>query len=408
MKFDVNAKNLVTALDAVSSVRPTQPAGTEGYLFSVRGNMCNVYSRNAMHVARSSFPVSDSDGDVDFIYPVKAVDAFRYVSDTVSFTVTEESTGEDTTSIVVSYADPSGASATRSTVDPNLLAKCEEDLAEATASFEYPATILQIALNNAKNYCAKDDRVQEVYKVVQIFDASTPDVIEGNGVMFASNTAMAIFFKCSEFLNKALVVGSEHVSIVGSFLGKCPGKVKVHNGQNMLFFEDTAGNILGVLKRVKQHTKYKYIPLQNDQFVFQIPKSSILASLKYLRAELDANRDKISVQYKKDSGQIVFQMLDRSSKAKAMPVRIKVVLESPDFDDFAFNLNIDHFISLFDSAQSNDVEFRVFTRTVAGKSSAFFRSIDRFWVDESGKILVDITQSGAIECTVTRFVSSKD
>lgn len=395
MKFSANVKSLVAAVDRIGGVRPSFPRNNEGYLFSVRDDTCYVYSRDAQHVARSSFPVVESEGDVDFIYPLKAVEAFRYLHDTITFDVAGD------VNFTVGYSSTSGASAMRSTVNPAMLARCEEDLQEVVSKAVFPAGILQLALNQAKSYASKD---QELRKVIQIFDGTNPECADGNGIMFACDGVRIMYFECDEFKDKPLAISSEHVGLVCSFLGKCEGNVIVHNGANMIFFEDRVGDLLGVTRKTVQYQRFSRQNVESDPFILSISKDRMVASLKYLRAEAPPNKDSINVLFEVGSRALLFSMADNSSKANSMPVVVNALREDITMSQVACTVNVDHMIDLLEATQSNNIDMRMFVRS---DGIVLFRIVDEFFVNKVGKVLVDRTQEGAIKCKTFRMLPSK-
>lgn len=392
MKFIANVKNLVSALNKVSGVRPTFPPNNAGYLFSVRDDICYVYSRDANHVARSGFSVFESEGDVDFIYPAKAAEAFSYLDDAITFDIAQD------VNYTVGYTSTSGASAIRTTNNPAMLARCEDDLLEAKKVFAFPAAVLQMALNQVKTYTNKNP---DIRKLLQVFDSPA----DCNGRMLASDGTRVIYFECEAFKDKPLALSVDHVGLVNSFLGKCASDVSVHNGSNMIFFENELGDLLGVTRLNEMYNRFPSISYEDDPFVLSFSKASALASLKYLRAEAPATKDDVGFMFEVGSRSLLFSMRDSGSKASSMPIVVNALREDVTVSAVECVANIDHMIELFESLQNNTVELRMVVRP--SDNAVYFRVVDEFYVNRAGKVLVDHTQEGAIRCKTFRMVPSK-
>ena len=405
MKIKVDAKALVYALDVVGIVPPKaiNQAGFAGYLFEVRSDNCYIYARDGKHVSRSLVPVLELEGEGAFIYPNQSVSAFKYVPGTITFNSTSD--GEK---FLVNYVADSGANAERFTVNPKLFSNCEEDLEQAVVAHDFSTGVLRLAFDTVKSYTpAKENHCDEVFHTVQIFDDSKPEWAKGDGVMFAADNIRAIYFECSAFKGKHLPLAAEHLPYVSSFLSKCSGSVSVRNAPHMVFFEDSKGNLLGALHKVKVHSRYSYYPTEKDQFVFRVDKDTFLTTLKYIRTELDKDRHKIRLTYSHQAGEFQFQVSESSSKAFSAPFKIRS-REATLSRDFTFGINIDHFIGLFEPVLGNEVELRVSIVPQGAKEAALFRTIDRFNVDSEGKLEIDKTLEGVSECKVTRFMPSMD
>jgi hypothetical protein len=413
MKFKVKAEDLNDALGSVSIVppRPVTQSGQAGYLFVVRGETCSVYSRDAQHVARATFPVFDVEGEGPFIYPAAYVSAFQFVGEDISFEVSSEGDNH-----LIKYTTGSNANAERSSFDPALMTACDKDLEDAQDAREFPAPILRTALGFAKPFLAKDAaRTDEHWKTLQVFDASKPEWEKGNGYLFASDGTQALFFQCQALIGKGIAVHGQHLGALGAFLGKAGGgMVTVRTGKNMIFMTDNKGRVLGWTHHSKTHTKFSYYSLKQDKIVLALPVDLILKALKYTRAELDAKKDRIRIVFDHTDSTVHFQVSDGSSKAASFRVPVRVSQNDVN-EGFSYYVNINQFLDLFDGMQGKQVAFRV-TILPAGpnrpKGGAAFRTIDEFWLDNDGRVVIgggaDQTEKpeGAHQCTVTRFMPS--
>lgn len=416
MKFNVDAKQLAAALAVAGKVQPAVPKGAEGYLFSVKDGVCNIYSRDKTCVIRTPLVLSPGAEDGEFVYPAAAVGAFKYLSGQLMF----EAESDDTT-FKVRYSRPDSTDGVEGewlTVSPKMVAKCEADMSEATTAHEYPTAVLRQALTVVKNYAAdKNGNVDghEHFQTVQVFDASKPEWAKGDGVLYAANGIQAAYFECSSFKGKHFPLAAEHIPLVTAFLTDCQGVVKVRNAPNMVFFEDEAGRVLGILHRVHIHPKYAYYAFEKDAFSFGVDRETMLGALRHMREELaGAAKDKtkapakIRLVYDHEHHTLALQKVGSSSKARSDKVTV-TVKEMVEDRPFMAHVNIMHLIDLFDGAVCHDVELRVaLIKKTGNKEVAAFRTLDRVSYTADGKVPVDTKAEGVVECTVTRFMPSME
>jgi hypothetical protein len=408
MQFTLDPKKLLEALDVVGIVapRPIPPAGIVGYRFSVHDGLCHIYSRDGQRVAHVAIEATDADGPVDLILPASTATMFQYMLKATKVTFTSEVTGDQ---YVVKFISEHGDDYEGASTNPKLLATCDDDFAKATATaVTIPAGVLRLAFSTVKSYLpTKEDRAEDFYQTVQSFDASKPEWAKGDGVMFAANNVRASYFDCPVLKGKHIAVFQENLPFVISFLSKCEGDVEIRRGENMLFFK-SGERILGITHNVKQHQRYSYYSLEKDGYVFKVDKDVMLNSLLYMRAALaDKARDKIRFNYDHDNKCFNLTMSESSSRSKKAPVDI-MEREFRDPKPFGVNVNINHLIELFAPSVCNVVEFRVCVVPSGNKEGALFRTVDKFWIDPTGKVATDNTQDGVVECKVTRFMPSKD
>ena len=406
MQFTVNVKELMAAMDVVRVVKPNAIAGTKvtGFRFVVHDGVCFIYSRDTSHILRAQLKAIDSDGDVDLIFP-DLFDAWTNIhAETLTF---EDKSSGGNFVVALSSADRGGDDE-RATANPKLMAMFDEDYASATSSAALSSGILRTALATLKGYIASDkDRVDDMYKTIQIFDGSKPEWEKGNGVMFAANSICAGYFECAALLDRHLPIFRDHLPVVLSFISKSDGDVNVRLGENMTFFEDSNGSVLGIQRNVKIHPRFSYFPLEKDSYIFKVDSAVMLASLRFCRLNLnDAGRDKIRLTYDHANGVFKLGLSESSSKSNTPVIPIQA-REFRVAEPFAFNVNVNHMLDLFNVA-SNVIEFRVALVTSGTKNGAIFRTLDRFFCDKTGKVVADITQEGAVECKVTRLMPSKD
>ncbi len=413
IRFRASAKALQDALHIVSLVppRPITATGGCGFLFVVRGDLCFLYSRDSLRVARATFPIQDVEGEGMFIYPAENIGLLERAGDgMLSFTASSE---EDVHQ--VQFSAESGATASRTSYDPRLLATCDKDLDAAVAGHSFPVGLLKEAFREAKPFLPGDDdkRAEDHYRGIQIFDASKPEWAKGDGTLFAATGVVAFYFFCEAFIGKGLAIHGQHLGSLTSFLGKSTGSVEIKRGTNMTFAINSQGHVLGWVHHDKTHAKFSTYGLSNDQFVFDVPVGAAVSALKYMSAGLGNKRSKIKVSFTGSEPQIVFSAIEGSSETKSFPVPV-VPHEGSKVEDLTFYCNINHLMPVIADAKGDRVMLRIAVRAKDAsrpKDTAMVRTIDTFLLDGDGKIVpgsADTKPEGAYSCMVTRFVPSTE
>ncbi len=324
MKFTVDSNVLKAALDTVAGVtpKPLTPNGASGYLLVVDAvdeggtATCSIYSRDALHVARATFPITEADGTGSFIYPATSIAAFRFF-DRQPITFEASLDGE---TYKVAYVTASGAKSEKVTVDPALMATCDKDLVDSTVVASFSAGVLRQALAMVKPFLGQpqDAKLEEHLKTAQILDvAKYPG---GDGYMYAFNNTLACFVECDAFLGQNLSIHSQHLPFLTSFLAKAEGKVEIRHGKNMVFAVDHEGRVLGWSHHHKQHASFKYYSLDQDTVVLKVPRKLFADALAYIRSELDAKQNKIKFAFLREGGEgrpeLRVQVADDKAKVK--------------------------------------------------------------------------------------------
>jgi hypothetical protein len=414
--FKLDANDLNAALDVVSIVTPFPLDGKagSGYLFVIRGNRCSLYSRDMQHVVKAELPIRDVEGEGAFIYPNEFAGAFKFFEgDYVDFDVDCNEAGVYS----VKYSTGSGASAERTAIDPNQTKTCDADLLSAKDERSYPVAVLREGFAQMYPFLAgtKDQKSEDHFKTLQLFDNSKEEWAKGASTLYAANSVQAGYFESDAFEGlKGFAVHGQHLSQLGSFLAKATGVVTFKNGQNMTFVEDESGKAFGWTHHTKMHSKYSYYSFKADKYVLAVPRSEMLNALKYTRSEMDAKRDKIKLSWSNSDKTLRFEVVESNSKARSFPVTCAVVETQPE--DFALNVNIDHLISLFSGVKGNEAVFRVAllpADPAHPKGRGMFRTIDEFFLDAAGKVVIadtaaDKKPEGTFRCKVTRFMPSKE
>lgn len=417
MKLKLQAKDLSAALDiaGIVSPKPVTAQGGAGFLFVVSGGSCYIHSRDSQHQARVEVPAEDIEGEGSFIFPADKIGSLKYVGGWVEFEC-----GHDTEDdrFWVRYRTQKGANADRATIDPRLMQPLDEALGKATHTATYPAAILREGLNQAKNFLAKDGRAAENFKTLQIFDASQEKWAKGDGHLFAADGVRACYFFCEAFCGKGLNIHGQHLGPIMAFLAKSSGDVDIKIGDGVTFAINANNQVLGWAHHVKQHEKFSYYPYSWDGFILRAPKDLLLNALRYVRAGLDAKRDKIRITYTHSDNQMSFITSEGSGKDASEPVTVTPIVDAERGGgelgasaDFAVNVNIDMLLDVIEPLKANEVELRVtIVPAKEGRKEAhLLRTIDEFWLDSNGKLLISPGDSTkAFACRVTRFMPSRE
>lgn len=427
IKFKVRASDLNSAIEIASIVppRPFDKQGSAGYLFVIRGEVGYVYSRDAQHVSRAHFPITEVEGEGPFIYPAAFVGSFTsFTNDELSFEVKDD--GEN---FSVRYSAMNGkAWEERQTFDHRQLQPCDKDLNSATNERSFPVQILREALAQSKHFTeTKDSKVDEKHKSIQIFDKNLEvddpknpgnkirPCEKGDGSLFATNGTQAFYFYSDAFVDRHMTIHSAHIQLLQSFLSKATGDVTLKTGGNMTFAVDSAGQVLGwTHSNTAGLQKYAYYPLANDTHVVLLARGAVLHALKHTKKMLDEKRHKVRMVFDGTDNTIQFQVHEGSGKGQSWPIGFVTKKdEDKENKSFSISINVEHCIDLFDGCKSNEVELRIAhmpANDKRPKDQALFRTIDQFLLDQSGKVIgdsnVEKVPEGAVKCKVTRFMPS--
>lgn len=426
IRFKVNSDQLNDALSVVRVVEPpVDKAGQAGFLFVIRGEKGYVYSRDSQHVSKAEFDISDVEGEGPFVYPSSHINQLSLLKDkTVAFEYSN-----DDGQFVVKYKVVGGkAWFDRPTFDPKLLQTCDKDLTDAKEDRTFSAAILKEALSLSKAFTdTKDARAEDKDRTVHIFDKDVEvddpknpgqkirPGEKGDGTLFASNGKQVIYFYTDAFLSKHLSVHPTHLSSLQSFLSKATGDVTVKTTRNMTFAIDQAGRAFGWAHSNASSTpqKYSYYSLTSDTHVLTLIRGAVLQELKSVAAGLDKDRHKVKITYSPESQELQFEVAEGLGKGAS-----ESVLAVPDEETkgknepFTVNVNVHHFMDLFEGCKSHQVMLRV--RVIPAndkipKGQAMFRTLDSFYLDQNGKVVGGEgakVPEGAVPCRVTRFTPS--
>jgi len=407
--FRTQATHLHAVLRLVGIVTPSSvtPQGGAGYLFVIKDGKCEVHSRDQFHTSRAALEVEDVRGEGSFIYPANQVGALQCLDGWIEFSSNPEECS-------VSYETEGGASSKKTSFEARFMSPC--DLSDAEGEREYPIAVLREALTLAKPYLAKSSAARdenEHFQTFQIFDSSKEEWAKGNGFLFAATGVCAFYFYCEAFKDKGLGLGVQHLPQILSFLSHSSGMVKVLTAPNMVYFVNSEGAILGCAKHEREHGKFSYYPLKADKYILRAPRTFLVKALKYARAELDPKLDKIRVIYTSSESSLRFVASDGGTNvANSVPVGVVPVGVDPveGEDGFAINANVNHLLDLVNPVKAHEIELRVAILAPKGKKKvATFRTIDEFWLDDNGQVLIgQDDENKAHLCQVTRFMPSRD
>lgn len=417
MKIKMSVAALNEALDVVSIVPPRAAAqdGPSGFLFVVRGGRCLIYSRDSTHQSRVEVPF-DGDEEGSFIFPAEKVSALRFLDGWIKL---ESNSSEDRFSL--KYETEDKAEQDLSTIDPRYMQALDAALEKTVEVGTYSVALLREAINATKSFMAKpNSQAEDHCKTIQLFDQSKDNWKKGDGHFFAADGVRGCFFFCEDLKGKALTVHGQHLPFLMSFLARSSGDVTVRQGDGQTFVVNSRNQVLGWAQSVKTHERFGYYALKTDAFVLRMPRDLLLKALRYVRAGLDASKDKIRVTYSHEERSLRFLASETAGKTTSRPVGVVPIEEEGGggsksaTQDFAFNVSLNQLIDLFDSMRTNEADFRVaiVAETANRKESALFRTIDTFIIDANGKQLIAVEDAGkdgkAYQCQVTRFMPSRD
>jgi hypothetical protein len=414
IKFTVDAEQLNKALKVSSIISPQVTAEQErGYLFVIGGDdVCRVYSKNGGHEARSSFPVSNVEGEGSFMYPADYVGAFEYITGPIAFVATSEGK-----SFKVKYTHGASGAVNRVSFDPRSMSLFEKDIKTAMESQEpkrYSIKILQLAFGMAKPFVAKANEpvAYEHYKTVQIFGDENPELAKkANGYLLSSNGTEAFYFQSEAFLGKGLAAPGQHLPLLESFMAQSSGFLRVYGTEKGIYAVNEADDVIGWPHHEDTYKKFSYYTM-DDTIIVKVDWNRMLHQLRYMRAELHKDKKKIQLHFNPSAKEFWFSCVDEGSTMKSLPVSIEEVSVSKIDKEVVANVNVDHMLHLFESAKGEWVEFRIRIVPPSGekrpKELFMFRTIDRFLLGEDGSIAggssgAENVADGVHVCNVTRF-----
>jgi hypothetical protein len=336
------------------------------------------------------------------VYPAEYINALKLLASSSDTCIIQAS--EEDEKFTVSYRASSGAKAERSSFDPKILFTCDQDLSEAEVGPDFSAGILREAIAQARPYLSKEGN-DESHKGLQVLDSTRPEYAKGNGCLFVTDGTRTFYFNSTHFQDKHLEVHGQHLGQLVNFLGKT-NKVTVKYSKGVTFVVDTKGNVFGWPKHVKGHSKFGYYPLKSDTYVFRIPKVRLVNSLAHVKSELESKEDKIKINFDPEKKTLCFGVSAGTAKVEGIPVQIEIL--QAESTPWSFGVNVNHMAEIVNGVKGNEIEFRVWIVPSQGERRndvALFRTIDKFMLDESGKVTTE--PEGAVECQVTRYMPSK-
>lgn len=418
--FSVDASALNRAIGVAAIVTPqSTPQTGGGYLFMVRQESCDVYSRDGKHEARSSFPISEVAGEGAFILPSEAVKGLGHVSGLVRFKATE-----DNGAFKVRYTFGESGLNERVSFDPRTTHMFEKDITaaqEAGSAKEFSIKILQFGLAVAKSFLPKSGESvdQEVFKTIRIFGNADPELARANGHMLASNTREICYIQCPAFLDKDLSLPAQHLGLIESFLGRSSGSVSMYQTETKVYMINARGDVLGWPRHIAEYKKFAYYT-KDDEVVVRVSPDQIALQLKYMRDNLGKEKTKIRMEFDPATNHISFASLDESNTASSLAVPSeKVDVKVPD--TLAMSVNVNQILHIFDGIRGDKVEFRIKILRADSrrpKDRFMFRTIDGFLLSDDGAVVggllenppqdIEYPPKGAYECRVTRFAPGID
>lgn len=416
MKLRIQAAALNEGISVVKIVNPSPVTaqGGAGYLFVVREGRLAVYTRDGLHQMRVDLP-GEADGDGMFIFPAEKIGAIEYLDGPIEI---EADYNKDDDRYWVRYSTPGGAEQEFSTYDPRLMGRLDEALEKAGSEVVFSAAVLREGISTARNFLAppNDSRVEEHFQTLQLFDTSKDEWKKGDGHLYASDGVRICYFFCEAFQGKGLAIHGQHLRFLNAFLSKCEGDIKVKTGEGVSFAINSKGQVFGWSHHVKEHRKFSYYAPAQDKFVLRAPKDILVRAIRFVRAGYDSKQDRIRVVYDHEDKTLRFMASEGSGKISSHPVGVKPITEDDGGGEhsstksFAFNANINQLLELIEPMKANEADFRVAVIPASGerKEAGLFRTIEAFWLDSDGKLLISPNDSEqAVLCKVTRFMPSR-
>jgi hypothetical protein len=429
IQFRASAEAVNNALEIVSVVDPlaVTEQGQSGFFFMVGKkkegpdagkDFCWIYSKDAIHAARTEFPISDvvvtGGGQRQFVYLVDYLESFKYVDGEVVFDVMND---WENTAFTVKWGTVGGLSTERSTIDPRAGNTIDDRLEAATDPHTYRTILLKEALQyGAKFLASESDRnARDEFKMLNIYDSILDPIGKGDGTLHATDGYQHFFFYCDNFKGKGLQVNIKNLKLLDRFLAKCGPEVVICAGNEMTFaMSSDKSRILGWSRHTKKPLEFKTIPMKWDSHVLRVrDRELLLKQLRFMRSEMPKTRDKIRVEYNSVPNQVQFRILV-DSKVVSLPIDV-IPVEGSESRDYKYDVHIDQLIGLFNEVKSSIIEFRMFRMEDHGgaKGGAGFRTVDEYWLDQDGKIvggsgmIPDPANGQVYQCKVTRFMPNK-
>jgi hypothetical protein len=418
--FTVDASALNRAIGVASIVTPQiTPQTGGGYLFMVRRETCDLYSRDGKHEARSSFPISEVTGEGAFILPAEAVKGLGYISGQIHFKATE-----DNGAFKVKYTFGGSGANDRVSFDPRSTHMFERDITAAQESVrpkEFTIKILQFGLSVAKSFLPKsgDSVDQDVFRTIRIFGNADPELARANGHMLTSNTKEICYLQCAAFMDKDLSLPAQHLSLIESFLGRSSGVVSMYQTETKVYMINALGDVLGWPRHTVEYKKFTYYA-KNDEVVVKVSPELISLQLKYMRDEIGKDKTKIRMHFDPATNDIYFSSLEESNTLHTLAIPTEKV-DVKIADSLAMNVNVNQILHIFEGIRGDKVEFRIKVLPAderRPKDRFMFRTIDGFLLSEEGVVVggllenppndVEYPPKGAYECRVTRFAPGID
>jgi len=428
MKVALNVPDLISALHVCSIVPPKIDAPTgKGYLFSVKGNKCYLYSRDAQRVMRTDFPVITEDATTpveegSFIYPEQYVGVWEELKEG---TISLEAWKDEKESNFVKYDSSKGQKGQHSTVDPRLMQTCDKDLEGAKEERTFPIGLLRRAIEKARTFVAKpnDSTVaDERFKTIRMFDGKVPEsvtvereqalLVAANGHVFAGDGRSAFYFYCDSFKDKGFSLHANHIPFLVNYLAKCgDGAVTIKDGEKYSFAIDDKDRSFGWLRMVKTHERFNYYRLDSDAWVFTVPRATFMSAITCVRKDMESRRKKVRLEFDRERSALCIRAKEMGEASESFPVIVKAQ-KVPEDGNLVFQADIDRLSTLVQEAETNEIEVRFTTaKDAKGRPFGYLRTIETFYMSSEGKVVIGSDTAkpeGAHKCTVTRFTPSMD
>jgi hypothetical protein len=416
ISFTVDTSELRRAIGVVSIVTPqaTSQGGGGGYLFSVQGQECTLYSRDSTkHEARSSFPISNVEGEGQFMFPAEYAARFGYIkASSISFKATETNGA-----FKVGYSFGTSGKEDLVSFDPREMYNFERDIKAAQDTIqpkEFSIPVLQFAIGTTEPFLPKktDSVDQEFYKTIKVFGNDDPELAQkANGYMISSNNKEICYFHCPAFIDCGLTLPQLHLGMFKAFLGRSTGNVHIYTTDKKSYVLNSQGDVFGWPKHSSEYSKFMYYSAKSDEVVVLVNPEDMVNELKFIRSP---QKDKVKARMHFDPSDLSFHFssADENNTNKSEPVsteKVEVRVTSP----LSINVNVDHMIDMFQGIQGDKVGFHIKVIPADDKRPRdrfMLRTIDTFCLGNDGTVggIGAKLEGEAHQCKVTRYAPSID
>ncbi len=378
--------------DAVAVARLVTPRS--GLLFTARADRCNVTSHDGAREARSSFSITESVGEGDFVYPTDFADEFAYLTGPIRFDAKS-----DGRTFSVGYTFGAGGLVTHASIDPRCVPSAKHP--EAALASQVNVGVLAAALKVAKPFLAAADDVlaEDHSKTLHVFR---------DGTLYASDGRVACYFRSDALVGRELEIPAQQLPLLEKFLRRSTGMLDIQTTSARITMVNERGDALGWPRNTGRLTRCASLT-KNDDVIAVVSAAAARATIRHLQSALDKHARNVRVHLDPARG-----CWFTCATATSLPI-------AGDFLEFrpsgalVGRVNIDRFAKLFTATSSDAIELRVTLAPPGGsrvEPAFFFRTVDNLVITADSAILVGDAAARAAanahRCSVTRYAPGID